>query len=151
MYFIDYGVIEVCGKICTTFGAFSSFIELFARVGYVMFFFDVCVVKDLISMELVEWNDVMRGEVFVWGFIVIGIFDGKWYIVGDVVTVDASGLVKIVDCLFDIIIVGGENVYLSEVEVVLFECFEIEECVVFGMFDKVLGEVVCVAIVFNSR
>ena len=81
----------------------------------------------------------------------IGTFDGKWHTAGDVATVDASGSVKIVDRLSDIIIVGGENVYSSEVEAVLLERPEIEECAVFGMPDKVLGEVVCAAIVLDSR
>ena len=150
-YFTDYGATEACGKICTTLGAPSSSIESLARAGHAMPLFDVCVVKDSTSMESVEWNDVTRGEVLVRGPTVIGTFDGKWHTVGDVATVDASGSVKIVDRLSDIIIVGGENVYSSEVEAVLLERPEIEECAVFGMPDKVLGEVVCAAIVLDSR
>ena len=150
-YFTDYGATEACGKICTTLGAPSSSIESLARAGHAMPLFDVCVVKDSTSMESVEWNDVTRGEVLVRGPTVIGTFDGKWHTVGDVATVDASGSVKIVDRLSDFIIVGGENVYSSEVEAVLLERPEIEECAVFGMPDKVLGEVVCAAIVLDSR
>lgn len=145
VYFTDYGSTEACGKICTSLGASCSAAAL-ARAGNPMPLFDVTVVKDTTSMQSIEWNDHDRGEILVRGPTV---GDGTWLALGDVATVDSTGSVKIVDRVSDVIIVGGENVFSSEVETILLELAAIAECAAFGISDEILGEVVCCAIVYD--
>jgi acyl-CoA synthetase (AMP-forming)/AMP-acid ligase II len=63
-----------------------------------------------------------------------------WLRTGDVGHVDADGYVYIDDRLKDMIITGGENVYSSEVERVLYEHPDIMEAAVIGVPDEQWGE-----------
>ncbi len=67
-------------------------------------------------------------------------FWGRWFRSGDVGTIDDNGYLFIVDRIKDLIITGGENVAPREVEDVLYERHEIEECAVIGLPDKEYGE-----------
>ena len=99
-----------------------------------------------------------RGELCVRGAVVIkgylnrpeetadGIRDG-WFRTGDIATIDDDGFVFIVDRAKDMVLRGGENVYCSEVESVIYEHPDVAEAAVFGVPDERLGEVVGVAIV----
>ena len=149
LVFADYGATEACGKICTTIGTMSADYDSIRRAGWAMPLFDVAVVKDPRSMEPVEWNDEERGQVLVRG-MTIGHGDGTWLALGDIATVDSNGSVRIVDRSSNIIIVGGENVYASEVESAVLELPGVAECAVFGVPDDALGEVCCCALVFSD-
>ena len=61
--------------------------------------------------------------------------------------VDAEGFVNIVDRKKDMIITGGENVYSTEVENVLYEHPAVLEAAVFGVPDPTWGEAVAAAVV----
>jgi acyl-CoA synthetase (AMP-forming)/AMP-acid ligase II len=63
-----------------------------------------------------------------------------WLRTGDVGHVDADGYVYIDDRLKDMIISGGENVYSSEVERVLYEHPAVIEAAVIGVPDEQWGE-----------
>jgi acyl-CoA synthetase (AMP-forming)/AMP-acid ligase II len=63
-----------------------------------------------------------------------------WLRTGDVGHVDADGYVYIDDRLKDMIITGGENVYSSEVERVLYEHPAVIEAAVIGVPDEQWGE-----------
>jgi acyl-CoA synthetase (AMP-forming)/AMP-acid ligase II len=63
-----------------------------------------------------------------------------WLRTGDVGHVDADGYVYVDDRLKDMIITGGENVYSSEVERVLYEHPDIIEAAVIGVPDERWGE-----------
>ncbi len=63
-----------------------------------------------------------------------------WLRTGDVGTLDADGFLRIVDRLKDVIIVGGFNVYPTEVEEVAATHEEVAECVALGIPDPVAGE-----------
>jgi acyl-CoA synthetase (AMP-forming)/AMP-acid ligase II len=63
-----------------------------------------------------------------------------WLRTGDVGHVDADGYVYIDDRLKDMIITGGENVYSSEVERVLYEHPAVIEAAVIGVPDAQWGE-----------
>ena len=68
---------------------------------------------------------------------------------GDLATWDAEGFVNIVDRIKDLIITGGENVYTTEVEAVLYEHEAIFEAAVYGMPDERWGEAVHAAVVLK--
>jgi bile acid-coenzyme A ligase len=55
---------------------------------------------------------------------------------------DADGYVYLADRLHDMILVGGSNVYPAEVEAALQEHPAVRSCVVFGLPDDDLGNIV---------
>jgi acyl-CoA synthetase (AMP-forming)/AMP-acid ligase II len=63
-----------------------------------------------------------------------------WMHSGDAATVDEQGYVYIVDRFKDMIISGGENVYSTEVEDVLYRHPSVLECAVIGVPDDRWGE-----------
>ncbi|MBL8802927.1 MAG: long-chain-fatty-acid--CoA ligase [Planctomycetes bacterium] len=73
-------------------------------------------------------------------------FDNGWLKTGDLATVDAEGYLQIVDRKKDMIITGGEKVYSTEVENVLYEHAAVLEAAVYGLPDDVWGERVCAAV-----
>ena len=64
-----------------------------------------------------------------------------WLWTGDLGMRDADGFIAIVDRAKDMIISGGENIYPTEIENVLFRHPAVAECAVFGIPDDRLGEV----------
>jgi long-chain acyl-CoA synthetase len=73
-----------------------------------------------------------------------------WYRSGDAAYMDADGYLYIVDRLKDMIISGGENVYSTEVENVLFGHSAVLETAVFGVPDERWGERVHAAVVLHA-
>lgn len=74
-------------------------------------------------------------------------FWGRWFRSGDVGFMDDHSYLYIVDRIKELVITGGENVSPREVEEVLYERHEIEECAVIGLPDKEYGERVVAYIV----
>jgi long-chain acyl-CoA synthetase len=77
-------------------------------------------------------------------------FDHGWLRTGDLGTLDEEGYVSIVDRSKDMIIVGGENVYPSEVGEVMREHALVSDVAVVGVPDERWGEAVR-ALVVASR
>jgi len=71
------------------------------------------------------------------GFWKLG--DG-WGWSGDLATIDADGFITLVDRSKEMLISGGENVYPSEIERVLYALPAVAECAVFGIPDAQFGE-----------
>jgi acyl-CoA synthetase (AMP-forming)/AMP-acid ligase II len=71
------------------------------------------------------------------GFFKLG--DG-WGWSGDLATIDADGFITLVDRSKEMLISGGENVYPSEIERVIYALPEVAECAVFGIPDDQFGE-----------
>jgi acyl-CoA synthetase (AMP-forming)/AMP-acid ligase II len=71
------------------------------------------------------------------GFFKLG--DG-WGWSGDLATIDADGFITLVDRSKEMLISGGENVYPSEIERVIYALPEVAECAVFGIPDLQFGE-----------
>jgi acyl-CoA synthetase (AMP-forming)/AMP-acid ligase II len=65
-----------------------------------------------------------------------------WLYTGDMAVIDEEGYVTIVDRKKDMILTGGENVYSTEVENVLYMHPAILECAVVGVPDQTWGEAV---------
>ncbi|KMS52030.1 hypothetical protein V474_02975 [Novosphingobium barchaimii LL02] len=63
-----------------------------------------------------------------------------WLASGDVATIDAQGIVTIVDRKKNMVISGGENIYCAEVERVLADHPQVGDCIAYGRPDPRLGE-----------
>jgi acyl-CoA synthetase (AMP-forming)/AMP-acid ligase II len=118
--------------------------------------------REFIGVELKVINDQGKevkkdekevGEIIVKGDMVTkgywklpeetkkSIKDG-WLYTGDLAVIDEEGYVTIVDRKKDMILTGGENVYSTEVENVLYMHSTILECAVIGVPDQKWGEAV---------
>jgi long-chain acyl-CoA synthetase len=74
-------------------------------------------------------------------------FRGGWFHTGDVGRVDDKGYMYLLDRKKDMVITGGENVYTSEVEAVLYQHEKVHECAVVGVADEKYGEALFAVIV----
>ncbi|MHB8156531.1 MAG: long-chain-fatty-acid--CoA ligase [Desulfocucumaceae bacterium] len=72
--------------------------------------------------------------------------NGGWLYTGDLATIDDEGFITLVDRRKDMIITGGENVYSSEVELVLYEYPGVLEAAVIGVPNPAWGETVAAVI-----
>ena len=70
-----------------------------------------------------------------------------WYHTGDMGYLDDEGYLFLVDRLKDMIVSGGENVYCTEVEEILYKHAMVLEAAVFGVPDDRWGEVVYAVVV----
>jgi long-chain acyl-CoA synthetase len=70
-----------------------------------------------------------------------------WYATGDMGRMDEEGYLFLVDRAKDMIVTGGENVYSTEVEEVLFRHPAVREAAVFGVPDARWGEAVHAVVV----
>jgi len=73
-----------------------------------------------------------------------------WLYTGDLAVIDAEGYVTIVDRKKDMILTGGENVYSTEVENVLYMHPDILEAAVIGVPDEHWGESVKACVVLKE-
>ncbi len=75
---------------------------------------------------------------------------GGWLHTGDAARMDEHGYFYIVDRTKDMIVTGGENVYSTEVENVLFKHPAIREAAVIGTPDEKWGEVVAAIVTLRT-
>jgi hypothetical protein len=76
-------------------------------------------------------------------------FAGEWFRTGDLAVRYPGGHVSVVDRKKDMLLVGGENVYSSEVEAALLEHSRVRQAAVFGTPVAVMGEAVNAALVLK--
>jgi cyclohexanecarboxylate-CoA ligase len=69
--------------------------------------------------------------------------DEGWFDTGDLATMDSDGYIRIVGRSKDIIIRGGENIPVVEVEYLIHEMPQVIEVAIVGMPDERLGERSC--------
>lgn len=74
----------------------------------------------------------------------------EWLYTGDLATMDEDGFVTLVDRKKDMIISGGENIYSTEVEQVLYKHPKLLESAVIGLPDETWGEKVLAIVVPNK-
>jgi fatty-acyl-CoA synthase len=90
---------------------------------------------------------IVKGDIVTKGYWKLpeetkkSVRDG-WLYTGDMAVMDEEGYVTIVDRKKDMILTGGENVYSTEVENVLYMHPAILECAVVGIPDQKWGEAV---------
>ena len=98
---------------------------------------------------------IVKGDIVTKGYWKLpdetakAIRDG-WLHTGDMAVIDAEGYVTIVDRKKDMILTGGENVYSTEVENVLYMHPAILECAVVGVPDEKWGEAVRAIVVLKT-
>lgn len=90
---------------------------------------------------------IVRGDIVTKGYWKLPQETAKairegWLYTGDMAVMDAEGYVTIVDRKKDMILTGGENVYSTEVENVLYMHPAVLECAVVGVPDEKWGEAV---------
>src|SRR5699024_2884766 len=68
------------------------------------------------------------------------VFEGEWFLTGDIGRMDEDGDLWIVDRMKDLVIRGGYNVYPREVEEVLYGHPDVREVAVIGVPDARRGE-----------
>lgn len=75
---------------------------------------------------------------------------GLWFRTGDRASVDSHGWVSLRGRTKDIIIRGGENIPVTDVETLIFDHPDIVNAAVVGMPDERLGERICAAVVVKD-
>ena len=130
-----------------------------AATGRPVLFVDLKVVRD--DGREVAWDGKEVGEIIVKGDSVTpgywhlpeetekSIREG-WLYTGDLAVVDREGYVNIVDRKKDMIVTGGENVYSTEVENVLYCHPAVLEAAVIGIPDEKWGETVHACVVLKQ-
>jgi len=73
-----------------------------------------------------------------------------WFDTGDLARIDRDGYIRIVGRTKDVIIRGGENVPVAEVEDVIYRHPQVAECAVVGVPDERLGERACAFVVTKA-
>lgn len=74
-------------------------------------------------------------------------FDGEWYRFGDLGTIDDRGALTVSGRIKDIVIRGGQNIAVREVEELLLQHPSVVEVAVVGYPDERLGERCCAVVV----
>ncbi len=98
---------------------------------------------------------IARGESVTRGYWKLpdetqkAIRDG-WLYTGDMAVIDREGYINIVDRKKDVILTGGENVYSTEVEHVLYKYPAVLEAAVVGVPDEKWGEAVKAVVVLKE-
>ncbi len=111
--------------------------------------------KEIAKNEREVGEIVVKGDIVTKGYWKLpeetkqSIKDG-WLYTGDMAVMDEEGYVTIVDRKKDMILTGGENVYSTEVENVLYTHPAILECAVVGIPDQKWGEAVKGFVVLKS-
>ena len=130
-----------------------------AATGRPVIFVQLKVVKD--DDSEIKWDSKEVGEIVVKGDSVTpgywnlpeetekAIKKG-WLHTGDLAVVDSEGYVNIVDRKKDMIVTGGENVYSTEVENVLYEHPAVLEAAVIGIPHEKWGEAVHASVVLKK-
>lgn len=103
----------------------------------------------------VPGEQIARGPVVVKGYFNneeanMKAFQNGWYHTGDVLIRDKEGNYYFADRKKDIVKTGGENVSSQEIENVLSQHPDIQQCAVFGVPDPRWGEAVTAAVVLKA-
>jgi long-chain acyl-CoA synthetase len=80
-----------------------------------------------------------------------GVIRNGFFHTGDLGYQDTEGYFYIIDRIKDMIVTGGEKVFSSEVESVIYEHAAVLEAAVFGIPDQQWGELVAACVVLKTR
>jgi fatty-acyl-CoA synthase len=142
-----YGLTETLFSTCLPAAKIR---QKMGSVGVALPFTQIRLVEENTGHEITEpgvpGEVCMRGPTVTQGYwnnaaATAAAFDaGGWFHSGDIGYVDAEGFLYIIDRIKDMIIVGGDNVYLADVERVLIEFPGILDVAVVGVPDETWGE-----------
>ena len=97
----------------------------------------------------------VRGPSLTVGYLkrpeLLGLDDGGWFDTGDLASKDGAGYIRITGRAKDIVIRGGENVPVVEVEDMLHRHPAVEAAAVVGVPDARLGERACACLQFRAE
>eukprot|EP00803_Ostreobium_quekettii_P007582 evm.model.scf_983.1 EVM.evm.TU.scf_983.1 scf_983:18-7581(-) len=165
-FFLSYGMTECCGKISMSILppgrhrlSVEDQLDLVCSSGRPFLLMDVRVVGE--DGADVTPGEGAVGEVWTRGPTVFDgywnleaptseAFEGGWFKTGDLGIVRRDGYVNIVDRKKDMILCGGENVYCTEVEAVLYQHPSVGQAAVFGVPNAVIGELVHAAVALRQ-
>lgn len=102
--------------------------------------------------KIVEGELWLRSRTQIMGYLNSGMerfTDDGWFKTGDMVE-EKDGYIKIVGRNSEMINVGGEKVLPSEVESVLFQMPEIDDCIVYGEYNPITGQMVVAKILHKD-
>jgi cyclohexanecarboxylate-CoA ligase len=77
--------------------------------------------------------------------------DEGWFDTGDLARMDRDGFIRIVGRTKDVIIRGGENIPVAEVENLIYRHPSVADCAVVAMPDERLGERACAFVITKSN
>lgn len=161
-FFVSYGMTECCGKISMSILPENKDsltpeqqLDLVCTSGRPFELINVRIVDE--NLQDVPQDGKSIGEVIISGPTVFkgyrglkeaneDAFDGKWFHTGDLALHHPNGYLSVVDRKKDMLLVGGENVYTTEVEDVLHSHPAVHQAAVFGIENKVMGELVTAAV-----
>lgn len=146
-----YGATETSGG-CTFNGGLDYAADP-ASVGIPAPVVDVKIVDDAgVEVAIGQAGELcLRGACVVRGYwddaeATTAAFREGWFHSGDIARIDRRGRITILDRAKDMVIRGGENVYSIEVEDALLAHPEVLAAAVFGLPDKILGEIVAAVV-----
>ncbi len=137
----------------------QELLEVKAKTGRAVIGVDVRVVREdgvQVARDGQEVGEIIaRGPNITRGYwkrpgITADTIKNGWIHTGDLAVMDEHGYINIVDRKKDMIITGGENVYSTEVEHVLYDHPSVFECAVFGIPDPKWGETIKAVVVINQ-
>lgn len=146
-----YGMTETSTMASAAYGIYQR--DKPTSAGLVMPVFDVkCINEQGEDLPQGETGEIcLRGVQIFKGYLnrpdatAETIVDG-WLHTGDIGYVDEDNFIYLVDRAKDMVLRGGENVYSSEVEMIIYQYDDVAECAVFAVPDDRLGEEVGVAV-----
>jgi acyl-CoA synthetase (AMP-forming)/AMP-acid ligase II len=150
-YEVNYGLTEASGAGCVHLGIGNG--HKLGSIGRPGFNWEVRIIDE--KGEDVEIGEV--GEIIVKGNGVMkGYYKNPektsetikngWLYTGDMGKMDREGFIWLVDRKKDVILRGGENIYPSEIEEILYGHPKIHDVAVMGLPDERLGERVAAVI-----
>ncbi|WP_246533301.1 AMP-binding protein [Pseudomonas lalucatii] len=124
--------------------------------GLALPFMEVQVIDDhgQLMPSGVEGNLMVRGASLFVGYLkrpeLYGVDDHGWFTTGDLARIDAQGYIRITGRTKDVVIRGGENVPVVEIENLLYKHPAISAVALVGCPDQRLGERVCAYVTLHD-
>lgn len=122
---------------------------LWIKVGILVLLVDLCIVDE--DMYDVVYDGIVIGEVVVCVFwfmqgylynldVLVVLWVGGYFYIGDIGNIDLGGYLCVVDCIKDVIKIGGEWIFLFVLEDIIVLYLVVSEVVVIGISDMKWGE-----------
>lgn len=107
-----------------------------------------------LEYKIIEGKLYLKSETQISGYLnasMESFDDSGWFDTGDLAEETEDGFIKIVGRSKEIINVGGEKVLPIEIETLLLQMDEIDDCLVYGSSNSIMGQSVNAEIVSNKN